>query len=137
MKNKLRFLGIIATVAIIGLSMTGCEEGDDLMRITVTGLAAYNGNSAQLELRNAGGGWAAHVPMVARGPRAPVQNGSARFEIMTSPTGSVPFETSGTYDITLRILNDAGLTTRIYLLSNRNVARFGGSVPLGNFTNVH
>jgi len=29
MKNKLRFLGIIATVAIIGLSMTGCPMDAD------------------------------------------------------------------------------------------------------------
>jgi len=29
MKNKLKFLGIIATVAIIGLSMTGCPMDSD------------------------------------------------------------------------------------------------------------
>jgi hypothetical protein len=50
MKNFTRLFGIIALVAVIGFSMTACEqesepEGDSSTagRLTITGLSSYNG----------------------------------------------------------------------------------------------
>jgi hypothetical protein len=45
MKNKLKFLGIIALAAVIGLGFFSCGEAEETeMKITVSGLSSYNGD---------------------------------------------------------------------------------------------
>jgi hypothetical protein len=47
MKNAIKLIGIIAVVAVIGLSMTGCpEEEESGGTLTITGLGDYNDNYA-------------------------------------------------------------------------------------------
>jgi hypothetical protein len=48
MKNAIKLIGIIAVVAVIGLSMTGCPEDDGEKggTLTITGLGDYNDNYA-------------------------------------------------------------------------------------------
>ena len=58
MKKTIRFFGIIAIIALIGLSMTACDDGScthhgSSARITVNGLGDYNGNFAFLSLGSA------------------------------------------------------------------------------------
>ena len=64
MKNFIKLIGIIATVAVIGLSMTGCQEedkGGGGGSLTITGLSSNNGkyvigrNQLGTELLVAGG----------------------------------------------------------------------------------
>jgi hypothetical protein len=55
MKNIFKLLGIIALAAVIGFSMTACDDGDDGVVITpksikITGLSAYNGQTGTLLL---------------------------------------------------------------------------------------
>jgi len=127
MKSRLRFLGIIATVAMIGLSMTGCEmeEGDGTMRITISGFGEYNGRGATMTLRNVDTNVVA-----ARGHgTVQIQNGTARFDMLTGIIGSAPFDTAGNYDVTLGIY-DGWLRIATYVSSNTRIGLFTTIRPI-------
>jgi len=98
---------------------------------------AHNGYYAAIHLHTipdiiAGTGVQAW-PTVARGV-GPIRGGSVRVEIMAGTAGSTPFENDGTYGISLGIRSSpTGWNHSIHTIQSRRIARFGGTIPFGDF----
>jgi hypothetical protein len=129
MMRKLTLLGMIAAVAIVGLSMSGCDNGNSGggggMTIVISGIDASAGfhNVTHATLTGRRGS------ITIRTQHQPVQNGTATF------SADWPAPDPGTYGLSLRGMPGTTATriSEITLTSGTNRLRVSEDPEGGDF----
>ena len=131
MKNCFKLIGLIAIVALTGLSMTACDlfttsEESTGVTVNVTGnFNDYIGWKADISFQSSGAEFAA-------GQVNSVTASSLSFA-MFYPETSKPFETAGTYTVFL-FFRKTGEDDVIYAIESKSIKQGLNTIALSTFT---
>ena len=115
MKNTIKFLGIIALVAIIGVSFTACGGDDDdggttntTGGLTINGLSAHN---SKYFFATGTSGSTVISALATNGNAALISGGSVELKVVTQ--AGAAFTGSGTANFAVYIFNTANIQTEM------------------------
>ena len=149
MKNKIKWLGIIALVALIGFSMTACSSNSDgdssdsggKTTITVTGIPSKYTKSL-ISISGDGGYYSpVYEDLIQLGndPRIPITNGSVTF-IMQSQSGSDFSFRAGSYKVRLYLGDDKyGIEHGDYVecvIASKKINTGNNTIPYSEFEDI-
>jgi len=126
MKNKFKFIGLIAIMILIGFSMTACEPEADIpdpFSVTITGVSDYIGLRAGISFEF-------DSDVVATGNVTSVSAGSLSFQ-MYDPVTEEKFEAAGVYDISLFFA--VGNLSFTYTILNKKIDDGKNTIALSAF----
>ena len=106
MKNLYKLFGIIAMVAVIGLSITSCPEDEGKGgSLTITGLGDYNGKYAIAQGATTGGDPIIAAESIGKGSK--ISGGKVTLNVFTPSSSGQPvsFTGNGAAVLTVGIFN--------------------------------